>query len=117
MGSFPRFRYEGSKFRLLPWIHDTLQDLDFETATDAFSSSGDVFYLLKSVGKQIRANEALNFPSVLTAATVANPTTCLNVEDLECLLSRKARKSDERFIGRTFEVSPEELGKLLCVRR
>lgn len=34
---FPRFRYMGSKFRLLPWIHDTLWGLDFGTATDVFS--------------------------------------------------------------------------------
>jgi adenine-specific DNA-methyltransferase len=67
---FPRFRYMGSKFRLLPWIHDTLQEFDFETATDAFSGSGVVSYLLKAMGKQVRANDSLAFPSVLTAATV-----------------------------------------------
>lgn len=52
MGNFPRFRYMGSKFRLLPWIHGTFQDLDFETATDAFSGSGVVSYLLKAMGNQ-----------------------------------------------------------------
>ena len=72
MESFPRFRYMGSKFRLLPWIHDTFQELDFETSTDAFSGSGVVSYLLKTMGKQVRANDTLAFPSVLTAATVAN---------------------------------------------
>jgi adenine-specific DNA-methyltransferase len=64
---FPRFRYMGSKFRLLTWIHDALSDIDFETATDAFSGSGAVSYLLKSMGKQVRANDTLAFPSVLTA--------------------------------------------------
>ncbi len=39
LANFPRFRYMGSKFRLLPWIHDTLSDIDFESATDAFSGS------------------------------------------------------------------------------
>jgi adenine-specific DNA-methyltransferase len=68
MGNFPRFRYMGSKFRLLPWIHDTLQGLDFETATDAFSGSGVVSYLLKSMCKQVQTNDNLNFPSVLTDA-------------------------------------------------
>lgn len=53
MGSFPRFRYMGGKFRLLPWIHDNFQELDFETATDAFSGSGVVSYLLKAMGKQV----------------------------------------------------------------
>ena len=39
VANYPRFRYMGSKFRLLPWIHDTLSDLPFTTATDAFSGS------------------------------------------------------------------------------
>ena len=103
MRNFPRFRYMGSKFRLLPWIHDTLQELDFETVTDAFSGSGVVSYLLKGMGKQVRANDTLAFPSVLTAATVANSATRLDAEDLEFLLSTKARRSDEKFIQHTYK--------------
>lgn len=103
MGNFPRFRYMGSKFRLLPWIHDTFQELDFETATDAFSGSGVVSYLLKGMGKQVRANDTLAFPSVLTAATVANSATRLDQSDLDFLLVAKARKSEEKFIQQTFD--------------
>jgi DNA adenine methylase/adenine-specific DNA-methyltransferase len=77
LDSFPRFRYMGSKFRLLPWLHETFQTIDFETVTDAFSGSGVVSYLLKTMGKQVRANDSLAFPSVLTAATVANSATLL----------------------------------------
>ena len=115
MGNFPRFRYMGSKFRLLPWIHGTFQELDFETATDAFSGSGVVSYLLKSMGKQVRANDTLAFPSVLTAATVANTATQLDAGDLKFLLNAKARKADETFIRRTFEgifYTPTELAFL-----
>jgi adenine-specific DNA-methyltransferase len=115
MEHFPRFRYMGSKFRLLPWIHDTFQEFDFETATDAFSGSGVVSYLLKGMGKQVWANDTLAFPSVLTAATVANTATRLNDEDLEFLLNAKARKSDATFIRRTFEgifYTPPELSFL-----
>ncbi len=101
--NFPRFRYMGSKFRLLPWIHDAFQELDFDTVTDAFSGSGVVSYLLKAMGKQVRANDSLAFPSVLTAATVANNATRLNNDDLDLLLNSKARKSDEKFIRQTFE--------------
>ncbi len=67
VSNFPRFRYMGSKFSLLPWIHNALSEIGFETATDAFSGSGVVSYLLKSMGKQVRANDTLAFPSVLTA--------------------------------------------------
>jgi len=115
VANFPRFRYMGSKFRLLPWIHETLAEIGFETATDAFSGSGVVSYLLKAMGKQVRANDTLSFPSVLTSATVANNATRLNSADLEFLLSSKARLPSERFIRRTYEgifYTPEELSSL-----
>lgn len=115
MANFPRFRYMGSKFRLLPWIHDALKDLKFDSATDAFSGSGIVSYLLKAMGKQVRSNDALSFPSILTAATVANSATRLNSADVEGLLNARARKDDERFIRRTFDgifYTPDELAFL-----
>jgi DNA adenine methylase/adenine-specific DNA-methyltransferase len=115
MEKFPRFRYMGSKFRLLPWLHEAFQNCSFETATDAFSGSGVVSYLLKAMGKQVRTNDSLSFPAVLTAATVANSATRLDSVDLELLLAAKARKSGERFISRTFDgifYTPAELAFL-----
>jgi DNA adenine methylase/adenine-specific DNA-methyltransferase len=112
---FPRFRYMGSKFRLLPWIHDALSGIDFNTAIDAFSGSGAVSYLLKSMGKQVRSNDALAFPSVLTCATIANNATRLDATDVDFLLSAKARLDTERFIRHTFDgifYTPEELSLL-----
>ena len=64
--SYPRFRCMGSRFRLFPWIHDTLDSIDFDSATDAFSVSGAVSYLLKAMGKQVQAKEAF---LALTPAT------------------------------------------------
>ena len=109
---FPRFRYMGSKFRLLPWIHGTLGELPFDSVVDAFSGSGVVSYLLKSMDKQVRSNDALAFPSVLTAATIANNSTVLSAADLELLLSARSVGRDEQFIRRTFEgifYTPDEL--------
>jgi len=115
MNRFPRFRYMGSKFRLLPWMHKTLEEIGFETATDAFSGSGVVSYLLKAMGKQVRSNDTLAFPSVLSSATVANSATRLAGADVEFLLSSKARSESERFIRNTYEgifYTPEELSFL-----
>jgi len=47
--NFPRFRYMGSKFRLLPWIHATLSEIGFDTASDVFSGSGVVSYRFKGL--------------------------------------------------------------------
>ncbi|MGB6223553.1 DNA adenine methylase [Haloferula sp.] len=115
MQDFPRFRYMGSKFKLLPWIHDTLSELPFETSVDAFSGSGVVSYLLKAMGKQVHSNDTLAFPCVLTSATIANNATHLTASDLEQLLAARATKSGERFIRKTFEgifYTPKELSFL-----
>lgn len=100
--NFPRFRYMGSKFRLLDWLHCTLHGLEFESAVDAFSGSGVVSYLLKSMGSQVHCNDSLSFPATLTAATVANNATLLTSADVETLLSTQARLESETFIQRTF---------------
>jgi DNA adenine methylase/adenine-specific DNA-methyltransferase len=101
--NFPRFRYMGSKFRLLDWLHCTLDGLEFESAVDAFSGSGVVSYLLKSMGSQVHSNDSLAFPAVLSAATVANNATFLTAADVEILLSARACLKSETFIQRTFE--------------
>jgi len=115
LSNYPRFRYMGSKFRLLPWIQETLSEIGFETATDAFSGSGVVSYMLKAMGKQVHANDTLVFPSVITTATVANNATRLSEADLEFLLSSRAKTDSERFIQTTFSeifYTPRELATM-----
>ncbi len=102
MAAFPRFRYMGSKFRLLQWISDTISSLPCETALDAFSGSGSVSYLLKSMGKTVHSNDSLAFPQVLSTATVANNATQLSKADLDFLLAGKAEEKRHRFIQTTF---------------
>lgn len=103
LGNFPRFRYMGSKFRLADWICGAFDSLSFESATDAFSGSGVVSYLLKGLGKQVRSNDSLAFPAVLTTATIANNATQLGADELQFLLASKAVGSNETFIQRTFQ--------------
>ncbi|PWL16311.1 hypothetical protein DKP76_18165 [Falsochrobactrum shanghaiense] len=45
----------GSKSRLLPWIFDTLNELDFESVLDPFSGTGCVGYLFKSMDRRVVA--------------------------------------------------------------
>jgi adenine-specific DNA-methyltransferase len=109
---FPRFRYMGSKFKLAQWLQTAFENLSFESATDAFSGSGVVSYLLKRMGKQISANDSLAFPGVLTTATIENNATQLSPDDLSMLLSSKAQTNSEKFIQQTFRgifYTPSEL--------
>ena len=64
----PRMRYMGSKHRLLPWLHAELVRLDFTSALDAFSGSGAVAWLLKSMGKRVTTNDYLRFATEIARA-------------------------------------------------
>jgi len=98
--TFPQLRYMGSKWRLLPWLHDVLSELEFDTALDAFSGSGCVSYLLKSMGKRVWANDFLQFAQQITLATVENGRYRLNQAHIKTLTKSDTRTSD--FAERTF---------------
>ena len=80
---FPRLRYMGSKYRLLPHLERTFAEIGGTTAVDAFSGSGVVSYLLKSQGFAVVSNDFLNFPHIITRATVANSSVRLEPELIE----------------------------------
>lgn len=97
---YPRLRYMGSKHRLLPWIHQVLSALEFDTAVDAFSGSGCVGYLMKAMGKGVATNDFLLFSHVIATAAIENPCVTLTDDDLSMLLEHDPRH--ERFIEQTF---------------
>lgn len=99
--TYPRIRYMGSKYRLLPHLADVFAELGGETALDAFSGSGVVSYLMKRQGFAVTANDMLEFPGTLAAATVVNQTTLLTVDDVERITGPAADERD--FIRRTFD--------------
>src|SRR3970040_3072963 len=72
VAAYPELRYMGSKQRLLPWIHDVLAPLQFDSALDPFSGSGCVAYLLKTMGKRVVATDFLRFSSHLAKAAIEN---------------------------------------------
>lgn len=98
---FPRLRYMGSKYRVVPSLVDVLSDLPFSTALDAFSGSAVVAYTLKTMGKQVTANDFLNFSATIARAAVENPRVLLEPDDVDRLAGPPADKRD--FIQRTFK--------------
>ena len=98
--NYPELRYMGSKKRLLPWIHQVLDTLDFETALDPFSGTGCVAYLMKSMGRRVVASDFLNFSSLIARATVENNTRHLDGRAIKRLID--PTPSDHKFIEKTF---------------
>ena len=101
MAEFPRLRYMGSKYRLVPHLAEVFGEVRGVTALDAFSGSGVVSYLLKTLGCQVTANDFLTFPAAITRATVVNQDETLTGEDIEAICGPPA--DDRDFIQRTFD--------------
>jgi adenine-specific DNA-methyltransferase len=97
---YPELRYMGSKKRLLPWIHEVLDTLDFASALDPFSGTGCVAYLMKAMGRRVIAADFLNFSSLLARATVENSHRRLDRKVITRLLDPGPAAS--RFIEKTF---------------
>lgn len=91
----------GSKQAILSFIKNTLSDIDFDTALDAFSGSGCVGYAIKEMGKKVVANDHLKFSYHIAKATIENNSTKLGQKDI-CTLLRKNRKA-QQFISNTFQ--------------
>lgn len=98
---YPRIRYMGSKYRLLPHLAEVFAEVGGRTALDAFAGSSVVSYLLKRQGFEVTANDLLEFPGVLAAATVVNHATRLSRADVERIAGPAADQRD--FVQRTFD--------------
>lgn len=101
VSEFPRLRYMGSKYRLVPHLADVFTQLGGATALDAFSGSGVVSYLLKALGYQVTSNDFLTFPSVIARATVVNQDQVLTAADIDQICGPPA--DDRNFIQQTFD--------------
>jgi DNA adenine methylase/adenine-specific DNA-methyltransferase len=97
----PEMRYMGSKKRLLPWIHEVLNPLDFESAMDPFSGTGSVGYLLKSMGRRVVSSDFLNFSSLVATATIENSSVYLDAKCIKQLIDPTTPHAN--FIEKTFE--------------
>ena len=110
VNSYPELRYMGSKKRLLPWLNEIFQKLDFDSALDAFSGTGCVAYLLKATDHRVVTSDYLNFTSLVSKATVQNNNVRLTTKNLDALL--KPSKTNRHFISKTFAgvfYTPEDL--------
>ena len=102
LSKFPSTRYQGSKRKILPWIHDNIKDLKFETALDAFGGSGSVSYLLKKMGKAVTYNDALHFNYLTGKALIENDKFLLSESDILNLTEKSTEIEYSDFIEKNF---------------
>jgi len=98
--NFPGTRYMGSKYRVLPFILETLKDIQYDSVLDAFSGSACVSYMFKQQGKRVVSNDFMQFTYHFANALIENQDVILTAEDQKLLLS--ANRKAGTFIADTF---------------
>lgn len=101
LANFPGTRYMGSKYKLLPFLWDSIKELEFKSVLDAFSGSGCVSYMLKQKGIEVYSNDFMAFSANITKAIVENSKTKITQKDIEQLLM--TNKGAQDFISTTFK--------------
>lgn len=83
----PSTRYQGSKRRILPWLHENFKDLEFYTVLDGFGGTGSVSYLFKLMEKEVTFNDVLASNYQTGFAFIKNNSEKLDQSDIEFLLN------------------------------
>lgn len=98
----PTTRYVGSKQKIINWIWEKIQDLDFNSFLDLFGGTGVVGYTAKIHGKEVIYNDYLKFNYQIGKALIENNKEKLTEEDLDFILS-KHNFEYPNFIEKTFK--------------
>ncbi|MEA3351950.1 MAG: DNA adenine methylase [Chloroflexota bacterium] len=99
---FPSTRYQGSKAKLVDWIWDKINNLDFSTCLDAFGGTGVVAYRLKQEGKQVIYNDILRFNYSFGKALIENRDIRVTQDEINWILDRHIDIHYPNFVEKTF---------------
>lgn len=99
--TYPRLRYVGSKYRLLPQLAEVFAQIGGRTALDPFSGSGVVAHLLKGLGFETTIRDYLAFPVTIANAATVNQGTRLSADVVQDIV-RGDNLDGRDFISRTY---------------
>jgi adenine-specific DNA-methyltransferase len=97
----PTTRYQGSKRKLVPWIHSNVRNLNFRSVLDVFGGTAVVSYLFKCMGKHVTYNDYLRSNYYIGKALIENSDVRLTEADIERLLSFREPR-ERTFVSKTF---------------
>jgi adenine-specific DNA-methyltransferase len=95
-------RYRGSKLKIVDWIWEQIEDLEFETVLDALGGTGSVAYKAKKEGKQVTYNDKLRCNYYTGLALIENSNELLEEEDIQFILAKKEGLDYPTLIEDTF---------------
>jgi len=97
---FPGTRLMGSKYKLLPFIWNCVEDLSFKSVLDAFSGSACVSYMFKQYGKRVISNDFMHFAYHFARALIENKDRRIQDNEVRKLIRPNSRA--KTFIFDTF---------------
>ena len=100
---FPKTRYQGSKYKLQKWIRHHLEELEFQTALDAFSGTSSVSYIMKELNKTVYSNDILKFNYFVAKALIENSNEQITKEDFNNIITKQDGYNYSYFIKDTFQ--------------
>lgn len=99
---FPTTRYQGSKRKILSWLHENLNGIEFNTVLDAFGGTGAVSFLFKTMGKSVTYNDSLRFNQIIGKAIIENTEIVLSEEEIDDILNLSDVENNPTFIEDNF---------------
>ena len=102
LNMMPTTRYQGSKRSILPWLYESLKDLDFRTVLDGFGGTGSVTFLFKLMGKEVTFNDILLSNYMSGVALIENNSIRLEQDDIDFILNENGFRHPT-FIEDTFQ--------------
>lgn len=100
--SFPSTRFQGSKLKIVDWIWDSIKELEFDSALEAFGGTGCVSHYLKRQGKVVFYNDILKFNYYIGLALIENDDVRLSPADIDFLIQKHPGTEYPTFIQDTF---------------
>ncbi|QTE36115.1 DNA adenine methylase [Mucilaginibacter gossypii] len=101
--SFPTTRYQGSKRKILYWIHECIKELNFKQVLDAFGGSASFSYLAKKMGKEVVYNDLMKFNYLIGISLIQNQTVTVSQDDIDYVLQNNPLSDASRFIQDNFQ--------------
>jgi len=84
----PSTRYQGSKEKIVKWIWNSIETLDFDTFLDAFGGTGSVGFWAKKHEKQVFYNDVFRSNYYIGLAIIENDAVTLSEDEIDFILTK-----------------------------
>lgn len=86
--TFPSTRYQGSKRKLLSFLHAACREYSFNNVLDLYSGTSSVSLMFRSMGKDVTANDYLLYNWMTAKVLLGLTNTWLNSLNLSSMIDR-----------------------------